>query len=101
MSNSHDKIKNSRRRLKDETAINRQVKIAKAHNIPVDEPHKLVKHHAVNCGDPKCTMCANPRHNGWTKGQDRFTVQEQRLFQEIDSVRDRHHNGLKNDKEDN
>lgn len=99
MSKPSDKIKNSRRRLKDENAIQKQLKIAKAHLIPVEEPHKLAKHHAVNCGDPKCSMCSNPRHNGWTKGNERLTAQERRLFQDIDIVRDKHSNGLKNDEE--
>lgn len=94
MSNQKDKIKNSRRRLKDENAVNRQVKIAKAYNIPVEEPHKLAKHHATNCGNPKCLMCANPR-----KIFNELTTQERRLFQDVDNVRDLHSNGLKNDEE--
>ena len=94
MSKEEDKIKNSLRRHRDDTAVNRQVKIAKSFGVPVDEPHKLAKHHALNCGDPKCTMCANPRHNGWSKGQDRLTAQERRLFQDPDQPNDRHSNGL-------
>lgn len=61
MSNELDKVKNSSRRHRDDTAVKRQVKIAKEFNIPVDEPHKLVKHHVMNCGNPKCILCANPR----------------------------------------
>lgn len=101
MSNEKDKIKNSRRRFKDETAVQKQLKIAKTYKIPTDEPHKFAKHHATNCGDPKCTICANPRHNGWSKGNERLTAQERRLFQDIDSVRDKHSNGLNHDKETN
>lgn len=97
MSNQSDKVKNSKRRLKDDNAVAKQVKIAKTRHVPVEEPHRFAKHHAVNCGDPKCTMCANPRHNGWTKGNERLTAQERRLFQDIDTVRDKHSNGLKND----
>lgn len=96
MSNQNDKVKNSRRRLKDENAVNRQVKIAKAYNIPVDEPHKLVKHHAVNCGNPKCLMCANPR-----KIFKEPSTQERRLFQDLDTPNDRHSNGLGHDQENN
>ena len=90
MSNQKDKIKNSRRRLKDENAVNKQVKIAKAFNVPVDEPHKLVKHHALNCGNPKCHMCGNPR-----KIFKEATLQERKLFQDTDTPHDRHSNGLK------
>ena len=94
MSNQTDKIKNSRRRLKDENAVNKQVKIAKAYNVPIDEPHKLAKHHALNCGNPKCHMCGNPR-----KIFKEPTTQERRLFQDTDTIRDKHSNGLNHDKE--
>jgi hypothetical protein len=97
MSDQNDKFKNSRRRQKDENAVHRQVKIAKTHNVPVDEPHKLAKHHALNCGDPKCSLCSNPRHSGFYKGKDRLTPQERRLFQDTDTPNDRHSNGLKPD----
>lgn len=90
MSNAEDKVKNSRRRLKDENAVNRQVKIAKAYNVPVEEPHKLAKHHALNCGNPKCHMCGNPR-----RMFKELTAQERRLFQDTDTPNDKHSNGLK------
>lgn len=90
MSNQNDKVKNSKRRLKDENAVAKQVKIAKAYNVPVDEPHKLAKHHALNCGNPKCIMCSNPR-----KVFKELTTQEKRLFQDADTPNDRHSNGLK------
>jgi serine/threonine protein phosphatase PrpC len=89
MSKEEDRIKNSRRRQQDDNAVNRQVKIAQAHHAPVDEPHKFAKHHAMNCGDPRCVMCANPRRTFKT-----LTAQEQRLFQDLDSPNDRHSNGL-------
>lgn len=79
MSEEHDKIKHSRRRLKDENAVNKQVRIAKEHGFNVDEPHKFAKHHAMNCGNPKCVMCGNPR-----KTFNEKTIQEKRLEQNID-----------------
>jgi len=90
MSNSQDKFKNSRRRQKDENAVNKQLKIAKTNLIPVEEPHKLAKHHAANCGNPKCHMCGNPR-----KMFKELTTQERRLFQDVDTPNDKHSNGLK------
>jgi len=90
MSSEADKVKNSRRRLKDENAVNKQVKIAKTRHVPVEEPHRFVKHHAVNCGDPKCSMCSNPR-----KMFKELTTQERRLFQDVDTPNDKHSNGLK------
>lgn len=79
MSNEIDKVKNSSRRHRDESAINRQVKIAKEFGIKVEEPHKLVKHHVMNCGNPKCIMCGNPRKMFKEK-----TIQEKRFDQDID-----------------
>ena len=76
MSTEQDKYKNSKRRLKDENAVKKQTKIAKEFGVPVDEPHKFVKRHAMNCGNPKCIMCSNPRK---TFGE--LTFQEQKLYQ--------------------
>jgi len=78
MSASEDKIKHSKRLLKDQNAVVKQVKIAKAHHMPVIEPHKLVKKHALNCGNPKCVMCANPR-----KVFKEKTIQEKRFDQDL------------------
>lgn len=94
MSNTNEKIKNSKRRHKDETAINRQVKIAKSHGFNskdkvVKEPHRLAKHHAMDCGNPDCYICGNPRKTH----KDKLTKQEQSFYQDLDSVRDKHSNG--------
>ena len=89
MSTEQDKFKHSKRLLKDENAIKKQTKIAKEHGMDVKEPHKFAKHHAMNCGNPECMLCANPR-----KTFKEPTAQEQRMFQDLDEVRDRHSNGL-------
>jgi hypothetical protein len=91
MSTEDDKFKNSKRRLKDENAVKKQAKIAKAFGVPVKEPHKFAKHHAMNCGNPNCVMCGNPR-----KTFKELTQQEKRLFQDVDTPNDKHSNGLKN-----
>ncbi len=97
MSTEQDKFKNSRRRQKDENAIAKQVKIAKSHNTfneqNLKEPHRLIKHHAMDCGNPECYLCGNPRKTH----KDKLTQQEKRLFQDLDSVRDTHSNGIKPD----
>ena len=90
MSKEQDKIKHSKRLLKDENAVKKQTKIAKDFGIPVTEPHKFAKHHAMNCGNPKCLMCANPR-----KTFKELTQQEKRLFQDVEKITDKHSNGLK------
>jgi hypothetical protein len=85
MSKEEDKFKKSKRILKDENAIKRQIKIAKQHGASeynpsgIDQPHRFAKQHAMNCGNPKCVMCANPR-----KVFNEKTIQEKRLEQNID-----------------
>ena len=90
MSKEQDKIKHSTRLQKDENVIKKQTKIAKAAGLEVIEPHKFAKHHAMNCGNPKCFMCANPR-----KVFKELTQQEKRLFQDVEKITDKHSNGLK------
>ena len=77
MSNEEDKLKHSRRLHNDERIIDKQVKIAKTHGIVVDEPHKYVKHHVTNCGNPSCVLCMNPRKYG------KKTIQELRNEQDL------------------
>lgn len=98
MSNETAKFLNSRRRHKTDVQIARQVKIAKAHGLTnkdraVKEPHRMAKHHAMDCGKPGCMLCGNPRRNVWFK-KDRLTAQEKRLFQDLERTTDKHSNGL-------
>jgi hypothetical protein len=98
MSNETAKYLNSRRRHKNDVAIARQVKIAKAHGLTqkdkaIKEPHRLAKHHVMDCGNPHCYLCGNPRKTH----KDKLTTQEKRLFQDLDNTTDKHSNGLKSD----
>lgn len=98
MSNDLAKYINSRRRHKTDVAIARQVKIAKEHGLTqkdraIKQPHRMAKHHAMDCGQPGCALCGNPRRNAWFKKQ-RLTTQERRLFQDLDHTTDKHSNGL-------
>lgn len=96
MSNEQDKVKNSKRRQKDENAIKKQAKIAKQHHVngydskQEQEPHRFNKHHAMDCGNPECYLCGNPRKTH----KDKLTQQEKRIFQDIDKVTDRKSNGV-------
>lgn len=76
MSSEEQKEKRGKRILGDEHAIRKQVNIAKAYGMDVTEAHRFVKHHALNCGDPKCVMCGNPR-----KVWKEKTIQEKRFEQ--------------------
>jgi hypothetical protein len=90
MSTEEDKFKHSKRLLKDDNAIKKQTKIAKSAGVSVDEPHKFAKHHALDCGNPECFLCGNPRKTH----KDKLTQQEKRLFQDTETVRDKRSNGL-------
>ena len=79
MSNEDTKVKHSKRIYKTETAVKKQVDIAKQYGMPVKDPHRLAKKHALNCGNPNCVMCANPR-----KTFNEKTIQEKRFEQTID-----------------
>ena len=75
MANEFAKFKNSARRHKTDVSIARQVKIAKTHGAGrkvLKQPHRLAKHHAMDCGNPRKTH------------KDRLTAQEKRLFQNLD-----------------
>jgi hypothetical protein len=78
MSNEQDKIKHSRRLQKDKNAVARQLKMAKGSGITkyIEQPHRLEKHHAMDCGNPGCYICGNPRRT-----MNEKTIQEQRFEQ--------------------
>jgi hypothetical protein len=96
MSTEEDKFKKSKRIQKDENAVKKQLKIAKQHtsfsdeNKVLKEPHRLAKHHAMDCGNPECYLCGNPRKTH----KDKLTAQEKRLFQDVEKSTDRHSNGI-------
>jgi hypothetical protein len=100
MSNDLAKYLNSKRRHKTDVAISRQVKIARSHNtfnqVNIKQPHRLAKHHAMDCGNPSCFLCGNPRKTH----KDRLTQQEKRLFQDLEKTSDKHSNGLPKDQDE-
>ena len=97
MSHEQDKLKNSKRRFEDENAVKKQARIAKEHGAPVTEPHRLHKKHAMDCGQPDCYLCGNPRKLFKEK-----TIQEQRFYQDTEQVTDKHSNGsVRNEENEN
>jgi hypothetical protein len=81
MSREEDKTKHNTRIHRALRAIKKQLGIIKAHKnlgkrIDEAQPHRLAKKHAMDCGQPHCTLCGNPRHNKARK--DKLTVQEKR-----------------------
>jgi hypothetical protein len=100
MSNDLARYINSKRRHKTDVAIARQVNIAKSHATynqrNIKQTHRLAKHHAMDCGNPGCFLCGNPRKTH----KDRLTQQEKRLFQDLEKTSDRHSNGLPKDQDE-
>jgi hypothetical protein len=76
MSTEEDKIKRTKRMQKDECAVAKQVKIAKASGMKVDEAHKFAKRHAMDCGRSGCMLCSSPR-----KVWNEATIQEKSFEQ--------------------
>ena len=93
MSTEQDKFKNSKRRLKDENAVKKQTKIAKEFGLPVKEPHKFAKQHAMDCGNPKCLICSREKVFGEPP------IQQKRFDQNVEEIRDKRSNGLTNQEE--
>ena len=65
MSDQEQKDKRSKRLQNEQNVIKKQSKIALQHGadrLDVErEPHRFAKHHAMDCGNPDCVMCGNPR----------------------------------------
>jgi hypothetical protein len=97
MSTEQDRFKHSKRLLKDDNAIKKQVKIAKVHGSSDDKnvknPHRLAKQHAMDCGNPKCLLCSREKVFGEP------TIQQKRFDQNVEEPRDRRSNGLTNQEE--
>lgn len=71
MSNEDMKEYVSKRRQQTQNKIDKQMRIAKAYKIEVKEPHTLAKKHLLDCGNPNCMMCMNPRKMGEKTIQER------------------------------
>lgn len=83
------KEKHSKRIQQKEVTIKRKARIAKSTGLKIKDEHRLAKVSPVSCGNPKCVMCGNPR-----KTFKELTFQEQKNFQDMETTRDKHSNGL-------
>ena len=91
MSTEEDKFKKSKRLLKDDNAIKKQTKIAREFGVPIKEPHRVAKQHALDCGNPKCLLCSSAKVLG------KKTIKERRFDQDVDTISDKRSNGLNDD----
>ena len=78
MSNEDFKIKHSKRMQQKTNHIKKQYKIAKnyGHVTYLKQPHRLAKLRAMDCGQPECVLCGNPRRTF-----EQPTIQEKRFNQ--------------------
>jgi hypothetical protein len=56
---SDDRNKKAKRLQRTANVIKKQMRIAKAFGLThlLKQPHRLAKHHALDCGNPKCQVC--------------------------------------------
>lgn len=72
-----NKEKRAKRFQQKKRHIDRQTNIYKTvTNLTIEKPHMFHKRKALNCGNPECVMCMNPR-----KAFGELTMQERRQFQ--------------------
>lgn len=78
------KLKHSKRIHQKEVKVEKQVKLAKEYGIKVNEPHSLHKTRVMNCGNPNCIMCMNPRKSFGEKTIQEKKFEQKRLHEEGD-----------------
>lgn len=70
MSDEITKVKHSKRIFHTETVIAKRRKLLKQYNMDwennrmIKQKHRLSKMNGINCGDPGCMLCINPRKYG-------------------------------------
>ena len=81
MSSTHEKDKHGERIQQKQNKLTKTMKLAKEYglNHVLKQPHKYHKQSPLNCGDPKCVMCGNPR-----KFFKEKTIQEKRFEQNLE-----------------
>ena len=72
-----NKDKKATRLQRTTNAINKQLRIAKSLGMThlLKQPHRLAKHHALDCGNPKCLVCHSE------KVFNKPTLQERKFVQ--------------------
>ena len=94
MSNEEDKTKHNTRMHRAWRAIKKQLGIIKSRRhflgaskqIDEAQPHRLAKKNAMDCGQPGCAICGNPRRTRRHKLKDQLTTQERRNNQKSNDV---------------
>jgi hypothetical protein len=74
---SDDRNKKAKRLQRTANVIKKQLRIAKAFgmNHLLKQPHRLAKHHALDCGNPKCQVCHSEKIFNKPTLQDRKFIE--------------------------
>lgn len=96
MSDENTRNKRSKRIKRDHRSIKKQLKIAKAYSIDVEDKdiHRLAKIKLLNCGDPHCWLCANPRKINKGKTINTLTLKERAFLETINWIEDEEENDM-------
>ena len=72
-----NKDKKATRLQRTTNAINKQLRIAKSLGMThlLKQPHRLAKHHALDCGNPKCLVCHSEKVFNKPTFQERKFIQ--------------------------
>ena len=70
---SYNRSARASRRSRTENAIEKQKRIAKSlgMNHVLEQPHRLAKHHALDCGNPQCLVCHSEKVFGKPSFQEK------------------------------
>ncbi len=75
--------KRALRRYKNYIKAKKQIKLLSIYKIEIVKPlGYYIKHNSLNCGNPKCYFCSNPRKN--KKISKHLTIQELKFFEKLD-----------------
>ncbi len=74
---SDDRSKKAKRLQHTANVIKKQMRIAKAFGLThlLKQPHRLAKHHALDCGNPKCQVCHSEKIFSKPTLQDRKFIE--------------------------
>jgi hypothetical protein len=93
MSDENDKRQHSTRLHQKEKKIKRQVQLAKNYSYHklgstmndwkyLTQPHRNHKTAIFNCGDPKCSMCMNPRKSTGEESMQERKHKQDKLYRD-------------------
>jgi hypothetical protein len=78
---SDDRSKKAKRLQSTTNAIKKQLRIAKAFGMDhmLKQPHRLAKHHALDCGNPECLVCHSEKVFRKPTFQEKKFIQGQKM----------------------